>query len=135
MNPRASNSGSSSSRHTISTYARSPITVLPRLSCILRLPLRLLHGNRLRVEFAFLAGLGDGIAATEILRDIATSLALKTFEVNRAVSVFVYFDGDDFFLHECSPRPFVSEQRSATAPWILAAFELPRGRGTRSLWS
>src|SRR5712691_5532489 len=115
MNPRASNSGSSSSRHTISTYARSPINALPRLNCILRLPLRLLHGNRLRVEFTFLAGLGDGIAATEILRDIATPLTVKTFEVHRTVSVFVDFDGDEFFLHDCSPRPFVSEQRTATA--------------------
>src|ERR1700686_2381451 len=133
MNPRASNSGSSSSRHTISTYPRSPLTCFP--SAALRLLLRLLHGRRLGVEFTFLAGLGDGIAATEILRDIATSLTLKTFEVNRAVSVFVYFDGDEFFLHDGSPRPFVSEQRNATAPLVLAAFELFRGPGTRSLWS
>src|ERR1700680_659332 len=135
MNPRASNSGSSSSRHTNSTYARSPIHVLPWLSCLIRLRLRLFHGSRLGVEFTFLAGLGDGIAATEILRDIATSLTLETFEVNRAVSVFVYFDGDEFFLHDGSPRPFVSEQRNATAPLVLAAFELFRGHGTRSLGS
>src|ERR1019366_8525193 len=101
----------------------------------LGLPLRLLHGSSLRVIFAFLAGLRDGIAATEILRDIAASLAVKALEVNRAVSLFVDFDGDDFLLHDASPRPFVSQQRNATALWALAAFEPLRGRGTRSPWS